>query len=145
MVFSSQECISYSYDFKIELYYPSATLDQKNGVVAIMNEGYNGGYNFLSYQWYRNGERMEGETKSYVRVSDEKDMNAEYYVVVLRNEDNVVLRTCPIIYTGGGWRDALDKITEDSKAVKVIRDGNLYIIRDGVWYTVLGTVMKHEQ
>ena len=145
VVFSSQECISYSYDFKIELYYPSATLDQKNGVVAIMNEGYNGGYNFLSYQWYRNGERMEGETKSYVRVSDEKDMNAEYYVVVLRNEDNVVLRTCPIIYTGGGWRDALDKITEDSKAVKVIRDGNLYIIRDGVWYTVLGTVMKHEQ
>ncbi|MBQ7671734.1 MAG: fibronectin type III domain-containing protein [Paludibacteraceae bacterium] len=145
VVFSSQECISYSYDFKIELYYPSATLDQKNGVVAIMNEGYNGGYNFLSYQWYRNGERMEGETKSYVRVSDEKDMNAEYYVVVLRNEDNVVLRTCPIIYTGGGWRDALDKVTEDAKAVKVIRDGNLYIIRDGVWYTVLGTVMKHEQ
>ena len=145
VVFSSQECISYSYDFKIELYYPSATLDQKNGVVAIMNDGYNGGYNFTSYQWYRNGERLEGETKSYVRVSDEKDMDAEYYVVVLRNEDNVVLRTCPIIYTGGGWRDALEKVTEESKAVKVIRDGNLYIIRDGVWYTVLGTVMKHEQ
>ena len=145
VVFSSNECISYTYDFKIELYYPSATLDQKNGVVAIMNDDYNGGYNFLSYQWYRNGERLDGETKSYVRVSDEEDMNAEYYVVVLRNEDNVVLRTCPIIYTGGGRREALDKVTEDSKAVKVIRDGNLYIIRDGVWYTVLGTVMKHEQ
>ena len=145
VIFSSEECQSYSYDFKIELYYPSATLDQKNGIVAIMNDDYNGGYNFVSYQWYRNGVRMDGETKSYVRVSDEKDMNAEYYVVVLRNEDNVVLRTCPIIYTGGGWREALDNVTGEKKTVKVVRDGNLYIIRDGVWYTVLGTVMKHEQ
>lgn len=145
VVFSSQTCISYSYGFKLELSYPSATLDQKNGVVAIMNDDYNGGYSFASYQWYRNGERLEGETKSYVRVSDEEDMNAEYYVVVLRNEDNVVLRTCPIIYTGGGWRDALENVTEESKVVKIVRDGNLFIIRDGVWYTVLGTVMKHEQ
>ena len=93
VVFASDECISYSYDFKIELYYPSATLDQKNGIVAIMNDDYNGGYNFVSYQWYRNGEKLDGETKSYVRVSDKDDMNAEFYVVVLRNEDHVVLRT----------------------------------------------------
>lgn len=145
VVFSSPWCKSYSYDFKIELNYPSAVLDQKNGIVAIMNGDYNGGYDFLSYQWYRNGERMDGETKSYVRVSDEKDMDAEYYVVVLRSNDNVVLRTCPIVYTGGGWREALEEIRGESRVVKVIDNGILYIIRDGVWYTVLGTEMKHEQ
>ena len=145
VVFSSPECKSYAFDFKIELYYPSSTLDQKNGIVAVMNDDYNGGYDFLSYQWYRNGERLEGETGSYVRVSDEEDMNAEYYVVVLRNGDNVVLRSCPITYVGGGWRSALEDITEQSTAVKIIQNGVLYIIRDGVRYTVLGTVIQHEQ
>ena len=72
-------------------------------------------------------------------------MDAEYYVVVLRSNDNVVLRTCPIVYTGGGWREALEEIRGESRAVKVIDNGILYIIRDGVWYTVLGTEMKHEQ
>ena len=142
VVFSSDLCQSYSYDFKIELYYPSATLDQKNGIVAVMNPNYNGGYDFVSYQWYRNGERMEGETKSYIRVIDEKDLNAEYYAVVLRSTDNVVLRTCPITYTGGGWRDALETIQGESSAVKLIENGILYIIRDGVKYTVLGTTVR---
>ncbi len=142
VIFSSPICRSYAFDFKIELYYPSSALDQKNGIVAVMNTDYNGGYDFVSYQWYRNGERMDGETKSYVRVSDEEDMNAEYYVVVLRGEDNVVLRSCPIIYTGGGWREALEDIREESGAVKVLNNGILYIIRDGVWYTVLGTTIR---
>ena len=145
VVFSSPWCKSYSYDFKIELYYPSSTLDQKNGIVAILNEDYNGGHDFVSYQWYRNGQRMDGETRSYVRVDDTKDLEAEYYVVVLRGNDQVVLRTCPIVYTGGGWRDALEVIREESGAVKVIDNGILYIIRDGDWYTVLGTkVRSHE-
>lgn len=146
VVFSSPWCTSYTYPFRIELYYPSSTLDQKNGIVACLNEEENGGYHFLSYQWYRNGERMEGETASYVRVSDEEDMNAEYYVVVLRAEDNVVLRSCPITYTGGGWRDALNHIQGEAAAVKVIQNGVLYIIRDGVTYTTLGTIVsKHEE
>ena len=142
--FSSPWCTTYTYPFKIELDYPSSVLDQKNGLVAVLNSATNGGYEFLSYQWYRNDERMDGETASYVRVSDEDDMGAEFYVVVLRNGDNVVLRSCPIKYVGG--RTALDNISDSSRAVKVMENGIIYIIRDGVRYTVLGTIVsRHEQ
>lgn len=142
--FSSPWCTTYTYPFKIELDYPSSVLDQKNGLVAVLNSAANGGYEFLSYQWYRNDERMDGETASYVRVSDEDDMGAEFYVVVLRNGDNVVLRSCPIKYVGG--RTALDNISDSSRAVKVMENGIIYIIRDGVRYTVLGTIVsRHEQ
>ena len=82
---------------------------------------------------------------SYIRVSDEEDMNAEYYVVVLRGDDNVVLRSCPIIYHGGSMRDSLTDVRGEKTAIKVIEDGVLYIIRDGIKYTVLGTITEHIQ
>ena len=138
--FSSPWCTTYTYPFKIELFYPSSILDQKNGIIAVLNSATNGGFDFLSYQWYRNGERLDGETASYVRVSDKDDINADYYVVVLRQTDNVVLRSCPITYTGG--RNALDNISASTQAVKVIENGILYIIRDGVYYSVLGTTVR---
>ena len=145
VVFSSPWCKSYAYAFKLELNYPSSTLDQKNGIVAVLNHQANGGYDFVSYQWYRNGEMVDGETASYIRVSDEEDMNAEYYVVVLRGDDNVVLRSCPIIYHGGSMRDSLTDIRGEKTAIKVIEDGVLYIIRDGIKYTVLGTITERIQ
>ena len=145
VVFSSPWCKSYAFAFKLELNYPSSTLDQKNGIVAVLNHQANGGYDFVSYQWYRNGVMVDGETASYIRVSDEEDMNAEYYVVVLRGDDNVVLRSCPIIYHGGSMRDSLTDIRGEKTAIKVIEDGVLYIIRDGIKYTVLGTITEHIQ
>ena len=139
VVFSSPWCTSYSYAFKLELNYPSSMLDKGNGIVVVLNGQANGGYDFVSYQWYRNGEMVDGETASSIRVSDEEDMNAEYYVVVLRGDDNVVLRSCPIIYSGSMLTDTRGEKT----TFKVMENGVLYIIRDGIKYTVLGTITEH--
>ncbi|MDE7338252.1 MAG: hypothetical protein K2M92_03080, partial [Bacteroidales bacterium] len=49
-----------------EIPYPSNIIVQKwNDVLAVLSSEYNGGYEFSGYQWLRNGEPMEGETRPY--------------------------------------------------------------------------------
>lgn len=78
--------------------YADTTLTQRwNDVIGIRNETYNGGYTFTSYQWYKDGVELVGETKSYLYVPDGLDMNAEYTAKVTRNGDGVELFICPIV------------------------------------------------
>ncbi len=53
----------------------------------------NGGYEFVSFQWYKNGDLMQGETKSYLYVSGIIDYNA-VYVVKLTTKNGSVFYTC---------------------------------------------------
>lgn len=85
----------------VELRYPSSILEDCRGFISLLNEHYNGGeYEWLSYQWYRNDQPVEGETNSYILVTD-RDLGAEYSVVITRKGDNVSASSCPIIYTAG--------------------------------------------
>lgn len=90
----------------LKVKYSSSIIDQKNDIVALLNEDYNGGFTFLGYQWYRNDLPMIGETTSYVIVSD-SDQGAKYYCKLI-GDDGVVVETCPIWYTSG--RTALDNV-----------------------------------
>ncbi|MGN1247568.1 MAG: hypothetical protein ACI4UO_03155, partial [Paludibacteraceae bacterium] len=64
-----------------------------------------GGYNFTDYQWYCDGKRMEGATKSYLMLTSE-DIGKTYYCVLTR-DDGVVIASCPIVYDAGmGITDA---------------------------------------
>ena len=80
--------------------YPADIMKQKwNNVVALKNELYNGGYVFSSYQWYRNGTPMDGETGSYIYLGEgvafaEGD---EFRVEVTRASDGVRLMSCPLL------------------------------------------------
>ena len=38
--------------------------------------------------------------------------------------------------------DAVDNVTVEAKAVKVIRNGQMYILRDGVMYNALGQMAE---
>ncbi len=84
----------------VEVLYPSAVIAQKDGIIALLNENYNGGYEFDTYQWYRNGKLIAGANESYLVVSDE-DLGAQYSVILTRSGDGVCVATCPIVYTGG--------------------------------------------
>ncbi len=53
----------------------------------------NGGYEFAAFQWYKNGNLMQGETKSYLYISGVIDYSA-IYVVKLTTVDGKVLYTC---------------------------------------------------
>ncbi len=81
----------------LDVNYPSAILVQKwNDVIAILNAEYNGGYTFSQYQWYKDGELLPGETKSYLYVEGNLDFDSQYMVRVTRLEDGVSAFICPI-------------------------------------------------
>ena len=87
-------CGVYTEERGFDIRYRSSIVEQKwNDVLTLLSPKYNGGYEFLSFQWYKNGEPMEGETHSYLYQS--LDTTATYYVEVMRT-DSVVMRTCPM-------------------------------------------------
>lgn len=84
--------------FQFTVNYPSNIVIQKwNDVLALLNTKYNGGYDFSSYQWYKNNQPLAGETKSYLYISNNTlDVNAVYTVAVTRATDGVKLFVCPV-------------------------------------------------
>ena len=79
---------------EFDIRYRSSIVEQKwNDVLTVTSPKYNGGYQFLSFQWYKNGERIEGENHSY--IYQPLDFDATYHVELTR-PDGVVVATCPI-------------------------------------------------
>ncbi len=89
------------YPFKMEMRYPAWITEQRhNDVIALLNEKYNGGgYTWSAYQWYENDQLMEGQTKPYLHVPTGLTPDAAYSVALTRTDDNVTVRTCPLIAT----------------------------------------------
>ena len=81
----------------VQISYPSSVIDQKDGIIALLNEDYNGGYSFSAYQWYRNGVLIDGATGSYLVVGAD-DLGAQYSVVLTRSTDGVKVSACPVVY-----------------------------------------------
>ncbi|MBQ2608057.1 MAG: hypothetical protein II588_02450 [Paludibacteraceae bacterium] len=78
----------------IDIRYRASIVEQKwNDVLSVLAPKYNGGYEFTTFQWYKNGELLPGETRSY--LYQPLDFTADYYVVVTR-PDGVQMATCPI-------------------------------------------------
>ena len=81
------------YDFSMYLLYPNTIFDQRyNDLIAIMTAPYNGGYDFIAFQWYKNGAPILGETHSYLNQS--LSFGAEYSAL-LTSADGVQLMSCP--------------------------------------------------
>jgi hypothetical protein len=84
--------------------YPSSIIKQKwNDVLALFNSSYNGGYDFADFQWYKNGQAIDGATESYLYTENgQLDTSAQYQVKVTRTLDQVSLFTCsfqPTLHT----------------------------------------------
>ncbi|MTK52941.1 IgGFc-binding protein [Paludibacter sp.] len=77
-------------------YSSSIILQKWNDVLALLNSSYNGGYDFSVFQWYKNGQVIDGATESYLYIENgQLDTNAQYQVKVTRAVDGVSLFTCP--------------------------------------------------
>lgn len=105
-----------------------------NDVLAVKNELYNGGYRFRSFQWYRNGDRIEGATGSWIHADDLSEAENEYYVeVVLENGTPLII--CPFSFASVvPDRGEL----QTSKARKVLDNQHIYIEVDDVRYDIYG-------
>ena len=84
-----------SYPFTLTYLYPNTIFEQlNNDLIAILTAPYNGGYDFIAFQWYKNGAPILGETHSYLNQS--LSLGAEYSAL-LTTADGVQLMSCPII------------------------------------------------
>ena len=83
---------------KVSIYYSREVLVQRwNDVLAVRNEDYNGGgYKFVAFQWYKDGEPIMGATSSILYVPEGLDLSAEYSVLLTRLSDNVTTMSCAI-------------------------------------------------
>ena len=104
VVFEDVLCENLVFPVSFTVKYPASMVVQKwNDVLAILNAAHNGGYEFSSYQWYKDGEPLEGETGAYLYVGDEGlEVNAEYAVLLTRSDDSVSVFTCPLVPE---WRE----------------------------------------
>jgi hypothetical protein len=84
--------------------YSSDIIRQKWHDVLILRNIYSDRFQFSSFQWYRNDERIPGATRSYVHVSEGLDLGAEYRVAIVRAGETRAVFTCPITPE---WRDRL--------------------------------------
>ena len=77
------------------LMYPSAVIEQRwNDALVVLTAKYNGGYDFKKFQWYKNGEKLEGESGSY--LYQPLEMGASYSAM-LTETNGIVLMSCPLI------------------------------------------------
>lgn len=90
-------CEGISVTVPFEVSYKSGTIEQNwSDVIAVLNQNYNGGYQFSAYQWYKNGQPIEGETKSYLYIADGLEVGADYNVHLTRIGEDYAVFTCPI-------------------------------------------------
>ena len=82
------------------LKYPSSVLQQHwDNFIGVLNQDYNGGYDFVGFQWYKNDKLLVGETGS--NLITPLEMGAEYSVM-LEDVNGRKLMTCPIVATEQG-------------------------------------------
>ena len=75
---------SCEHEVALNVLYSAATMEQKFGdVIAILNPENNGGYEFDYYQWYKNGEPIEGENNTYIYLEGEDLNSTDVYTVGL--------------------------------------------------------------
>ena len=92
--FGELACGGEDIDVLIDVYYPDSVIAQRwNDVLAVRNDGYNGGYEFVGYQWYKNNQPIDGATSSI--LYEDLDFDAEYSVLLTR-EDGVKEMVCAI-------------------------------------------------
>lgn len=98
LIFLNADCGNDTVPLNISIFYPSSILSQRwDDVLFVQNADYNGGYEFSTYQWYKNDEPIDGETASYLYASDGLDQAAEYRVELTRSDDGMTVSTCPVV------------------------------------------------
>jgi hypothetical protein len=99
LIFYNSDCGNVEFSIDFVVMYPVNIIRQKwNDVLAVTNYAYNGGYNFSSFQWFRNGFPMLGENGSYIYLKDgETFVASDYYQAALtRVGEKTAVLSCPL-------------------------------------------------
>ena len=120
--------------------YSASIIQQRwNDVLGILNENYNGGYSFVQYQWYKNGEPIEGAISPYYYEADSLDLDAEYTVELLRAEQSRAIMSCAYVPV------AIPAQAPQSTVTKQIHNGQLYLIVGDMVYDCYGGLIGNTE
>ncbi len=97
LYYSNPLCLFDPQTVYIEERYSSSIIVQLPGVLVLTNSKYNGGYEFDSYQWYRDGQKIANATRSNLSVKDE-DLFHAFHIELVRTGETMPVCTCPIVY-----------------------------------------------
>ncbi len=132
--FGELACGGEDIDVMLDVYYPDSIIAQRwNDVLAVRNDVYNGGYDFVAYQWYKNNEPIEGATSSI--LYETLDVNSTYSVMLTR-EDGVKEMVCaitPIQFDTESYNDKVVITQIPSSEVKVETSQSAQV---RIWSTV---------
>ena len=100
VTFYNSDCGNVDTTLVFNVLYPDSVIAQRwNDVLAVKNSDYNGGYEFVAYQWFLNGQPLEGFTSSQYYTGLDLDFSGEYQVLLTRKDDGVSVMTCGIVPT----------------------------------------------
>lgn len=95
--FGKQSCGKEQEEVMVDLLYSHDVIAQRwDDVLAVKNKEYNGGYDFIAFQWYRNSEIILGATNSILYVENGLNSADEYSVLLTRADDGVAQRVCGV-------------------------------------------------
>lgn len=96
LTFYNQDCGNSEVSMPFDVFYSTEVIAQRwNDLLAVKNKDYNGGYEFESYQWFLNGQPIEGEIGTQLYVGEANlDFNGVYQVLLTRKDDMVQTFTC---------------------------------------------------
>lgn len=139
LVFSNAlpKCEEVIFDLELAVNFSANMIFQRwNDVLSVVAPQYNYNFLFNSFQWVKNGEAIEGATRSYYYEEDGLDVEAEYQVeVVLPN--GIVLTTCP--FTPEAYEQP------QQAPQKIIENQQLIILINNVRYNAQGVIIQEDK
>jgi len=95
--FDKSECTDQTYNLQFDVLYPSSMIFQRwDDVLSVTGPDVNGGYEFVAYQWLKDGEPIKDAEKSYYYAPEKLVIGSEYQVL-LTDANGKQIITCPFI------------------------------------------------
>ena len=129
-------CDVQPYNIDMLVRYPSWIIEQNwDDVVALLNEKYNGGYQFSTYQWLVNNRVIDAVTSSNLYMQ-ELTVGDEVVLMLTRINEDYAIPTCPI--TISEYHDPQN--TKPAKSY--FENGKLILITNGRKISLLGQIIE---
>lgn len=134
LIVEDANCDTKEFNLHFTVNYPSDIfLFKFNNVLAVYQ---NKGYDFTAYQWYRNGEPVEGATSSILYLGEGISFKeGDIVYVVLTDKSGMVLPSCAQIIEK---LPPLDDNTNNAPAQKVLINNKFRIIKGDMTFDIYG-------
>lgn len=134
LIVEDANCGTKEFNLHFTVNYPNDIfLFKFNNVLAVYQ---NKGYDFTAYQWYRNGEPVEGATSSILYLGEGISFKeGDIVYVVLTDKSGMVLPSCAQIIEK---LPPLDDNTNNAPAQKVLINNKFRIIKGDMTFDIYG-------